>query len=234
MEIKVAVVDDNDTDRVRITKSITDLGDLNTDVTLFSSSEELLASREQFTVYFLDIDMPGMNGLQLCERICLKNPNAMIVFCSNFEHYVFDAFKTSAVYFVRKANFSTDFAVAINKIQSRLKKNEESFTIQVNGSFQSIKYCNVIYYEVNKNDMFIHTSKAVYRIRKTMKALTGEMNRSDFYQIHASYMINLNHLSEIRAKAVRMDSDDILPISSAHSTNIKHAYQMFLISGDQS
>ncbi len=72
----------------------------------FMSGEELLPMIEQhfhYDIIFLDIEMPGMDGISVCRRIKEIAPDALVVFISNKESLVFQTFEVQPFRFIRKS-----------------------------------------------------------------------------------------------------------------------------------
>lgn len=83
----------------------------------FTDGEELYKAtrRETFHLLFLDIEMPGMNGFELAERLCMDRPPVRLVFVSVHESFVFDASEYMPLWFVRKNNLERDMFRAVRK-----------------------------------------------------------------------------------------------------------------------
>jgi DNA-binding LytR/AlgR family response regulator len=232
MPVTCAIVDDSEEDRGKLIRLLHDVPDVQVSVSAFSSAEELLAGTCLYDVYVLDIDMPGMNGIELAEKISCANPNAAILFCSSYEQLVFEAMRTDAIFFIRKRHLREDFPLALQKILRRIRGNQEVFAFQEDGALKKLAYRSILYFEVRMNDIYIHEERKVHRIRRSMKSLQKEVARSEFCLIHVSYLVNFQHVTEIRRKEAVMDNGEVLPVSAAHAQGLRNAYHAYLIHGD--
>lgn len=69
----------------------------------YSDSRKLLDNIGAETqLYFLDIDMPEINGMEIADKILAKNPHSEIIFISNHEEMVFESFRYTPLRFIRK------------------------------------------------------------------------------------------------------------------------------------
>ena len=69
-------------------------------------------------IVFSDVDMPGMNGLKLAEKLSEIKPDVDIIFATGYAHYSLDAWKTAAKAFILKPVSRSEMETAINKIMA--------------------------------------------------------------------------------------------------------------------
>ena len=106
------------------------------EIAKFSSCEEALeyVKDKPVDVAFLDINMRGMGGLVLAERIVASCPDCKIVFCTGHEEYAIPAFKMHASGYLLKPVSSTDVQAEINNIKG-IRKREKPLTVKCFGNF---------------------------------------------------------------------------------------------------
>lgn len=68
-----------------------------------------------FSLVFLDWEMPEIDGFDLAGQLYLKNPHLKVVFVSNYESIVFDAYEYMPLWFVRKSSLERDMLKALQK-----------------------------------------------------------------------------------------------------------------------
>ena len=107
------------------------------EVTKFSDCEEALdfAKANPVDVAFLDINMRGMGGLALAEKIVAARPNCKIVFCTGYEEYALPAFKLHASGYLMKPISAEDVQAEINNIKG-VKQKEKLLTVNCFGNFE--------------------------------------------------------------------------------------------------
>lgn len=95
---------------------------------IFSDSEELLAKvreKEKFDLYFLDISIPKMGGLELAEKIAEEQPQSTIVLSSTRESDIFKIFYIQPFDFIRKQNMEEDLGRVAREFAVRCAAYEE-------------------------------------------------------------------------------------------------------------
>ena len=86
-------------------------------------------------IAFLDINMRGMGGLALAEKIIAARPNCKIVFCTGHEEYAIPAFKLHASGYLMKPISAGDVQVEIDNIKG-IRQNEKPLTVKCFGNFE--------------------------------------------------------------------------------------------------
>lgn len=95
--LHIALCDDNPASIEILEKYFDILNDSTIDYDVYFSAEELyrykLNNELTYDIYILDIEMQGMNGLELAKTIRTNEPNALIIFLTSYSEYVFDVFE---------------------------------------------------------------------------------------------------------------------------------------------
>lgn len=107
-----------------------------TEVSKFSNCEEALefATENAIDVAFLDINMRGMGGLALAEKILLARPECKIVFCTGYEEYAIPAFKLHASGYLLKPVSAKDVQAEIDNIKG-IRQSEKPLKVKCFGNF---------------------------------------------------------------------------------------------------
>ena len=107
------------------------------EVNKFTDCEEALAfvTAHPADIAFLDINMRGMGGLTLAERITAACPNCKIVFCTGYEEYAIPAFKLHASGYLMKPISAEDVQTEIDNIKG-IKEREPLLKVKCFGNFE--------------------------------------------------------------------------------------------------
>ena len=107
------------------------------EVSQFSGCDEALdfVKENSVDIAFLDINMRGMGGLALAEKICGVCPDCKIVFCTGYEEYAIPAFKLHASGYLMKPVSAKDVQVEIDNIKG-IRQKEKPLTVKCFGNFE--------------------------------------------------------------------------------------------------
>ena len=108
-----------------------------TEVNKFSDCEKALefVKEKAIDIAFLDINMRGMGGLALAEKIIAASPNCKIVFCTGYEEYAIPAFKLHASGYLMKPISAGDVQGEIDNIKG-VRQKEKTLTVKCFGNFE--------------------------------------------------------------------------------------------------
>ena len=161
---------------------------------------------------FLDIQMPGLTGLQFIQSMTEK---PMIILITAYEKYALEGFNLDVIDYLVKPVSIDRFVKACNKakelyeLRHKPKSKEGStnpdyFFVNVDYSLVKINFSDIKYVEGLKDYIKIHlksSSRAVIT-RMAMKAIEEELPTSKFLRIHKSYIVSLDHITAIRKNSV--------------------------------
>ena len=231
MNIDVAIVDDSSEDIQSIEQSVKRFMSAGFSLAFheYTNSEDPKIFLEKAALYLLDIDMPKMDGIALAQYILKTNPKARIVFVSKREDLVFETFKVNALYFVRKRTLDEDMNDAIGKISKYLLMSGREFVIHSNSMTKKIPNQDILYFEVTRNTMNIHTVNALYKIRCTMKKVIEQLDASCFIRPHSSFLVNTENILEIDKDEIILCNGERIKIASRNRTKVMEEYQRYLL-----
>jgi len=111
--INIAVCDDSQSDVERLERAFDALVYMDFDYDIYFSAEELLSAGccGQYQMYILDIEMPGMSGLELAEKIRARDVKALFVFLTGFTHYVMEVFNVITFDYIEKCSSRNSMVV---------------------------------------------------------------------------------------------------------------------------
>ena len=134
--MKAIAVDDEILMLGALVKAISASPDI-AEVTKFSDCEEALdfVTTHSVDIAFLDINMRGMGGLALAEKIIALRSNCRIVFCTGYEEYAIPAFKLHASGYLMKPISAEDVQIEIDNIKG-LRQKEKLLTVNCFGNFE--------------------------------------------------------------------------------------------------
>lgn len=171
---------------------------------------------QQVDLMFLDIQMPGISGLNFLKSI--KNAPKVIFTTAYMEHAV-EAFELEAVDYLLKPITPERFIKAVQKVSPRkeelteaAKGTENGYVfLKVDKRLVKIDHHDIIYAEGLGDYIKVYTPTQTYTTYLTMTKLEALLPAHNFVRIHRSYIINLGHIQYLEGNFVRINDVD-LPI----------------------
>jgi two-component system LytT family response regulator len=175
--------------------------------------------QQKADLVFLDIQMPGITGLQFIQSIAQK---PMFILITAYEKYALDGFNLDVVDYLVKPVSVERFMKACNKanelFQLRTKQSEspsetsaEYFFINVDYSLLKVVYKDVIYIEGLKDYIKIHLKSTTKPIvaRMSMKLIEEQLPASIFIRVQKSYIISKDYITAIRKNSIFIGNIEI-------------------------
>lgn len=150
----------------------------------FSNAQLLLYEMEEklyFDIYLLDIEMPGINGLSLAEKIRSMDDAGYIVFITSHLKFLINGYDYFAYQFIPKNNLKKKLIPTLESLQKRLDIEEEKFyQICTNHRYEKILYKDIYYvYKDEKYAIFV-TKNGNIPIRETLKNIYKDLEQKEF------------------------------------------------------
>lgn len=154
---------------------------------------------------FLDINMPGPNGMAIATEITARHPAPLIIFVTGHLGYAADAFDLNAVDYVRKGAGELRIYRALSKAIQRLTLETKSeapanghiWTKTDDGDTRLLNIMEIVWAEAKEKKVFVYTNQGeAIEINKTLEKLAALLPDEHFMQVHKSYIVNLHHIKK--------------------------------------
>jgi len=228
--IKVVICDDEEnvlsTLSARIEAAFA-RAELDASIEAFSSVKSLLNRLEtdSYDVFFLDIDMPEMDGVVFGERLCASGFDACIVFISNREERVYDTFKVAPLRFVRKSRFNEEIDAAAQAVKSWWEQRRNKYlAIVMRGQVYSFLIDDILYVECFDKVQNVVTKTQTKSIRATMNELEEKLLGHGFLSPYKGYLVNYRYIDSIEKSSVILQNGVVIPLSKHKITETKRAF----------
>jgi len=173
-------------------------------VRTFTNPKDALAFlKDNFVdLIFLDINMPGISGLQFVEKLQSK---PYIIFTTAYSEYAIDSYNFEAVDYLLKPIEFDRFYKAINKVKKQIQLNslqQDSLLskfIFVKDGYKQIKICieDILYIQSEGNYLNIVSNNEKVLVRMTFQSLMEKLPANLFFRVHLSYVVNFSHIQKI-------------------------------------
>ena len=228
--MRIAVCDDEELFRIEF-KSVLDKVLINAeyDIDTFSGGSSLYEAflKNPFDLVFLDIEMPGIDGITLAKRLRAVSENVQIVFLTSHIEYALEGYEVNALRYLVKPVDMNKLSVVLKYIQDK-KNNSRQIMIKQEGEDIVIDISDIIYMESMDKNVRIVTSKSEYITRYNISDYEEELKNSGFLRIHRGYLISLSKVKKIVKNDVVMDGDISLPVSRSNIKTLKDALYAYV------
>ena len=200
------------------------------EVCAFGSSSDLLdkiEAGEEYSVYILDIYMPGITGMGVATELRANGIEAPIVFLTSSPDFALQAFGVNATHYILKPYDKDSVFFAIDKALNEIgMMRPEGIMLRIDGGYQNVLAKNIIFSEADDNYQRIHLVNEKYLyIRITMGELYDQLSGlNGFFKLGRSHVINLKHVVKFTSNKLLMTGDKELTIPKGAIADFKTAY----------
>jgi len=181
---------------------------------------------QQVDLVFLDIQMPGLTGIQFLQGMSQTPP--LIILVTAYEQYAVEGYNLDVVDYLLKPVSFERFLKAVNKAQDKFKVKTSvpqatSNYMFVNSEYNLVRidFSELAYIEGLKDYVKIFLTSATRPVitRMSMKSLEEKLPSDQFVRVHKSYIVSLNKIESIRKGRITMLKNQI-PISEHYKENL--------------
>ncbi|HLA51743.1 MAG TPA: LytTR family DNA-binding domain-containing protein [Flavitalea sp.] len=220
--MKCLIVDDNKIARTTLRQLASQINDLEVSGECASAMEAYNSIQEAMPdLLLLDIEMPGMTGLELTRNLGADRP--VIIFTTSKKEYAVEAFELNVADYVVKPIVPARFLQAINKareiLDSRgleLKSQQDEFIfIRDSNVVKRLKIDEILYAEAMGDYVKLHTPQKFFAIHTTLRAVEERLPQQLFLRTHRSFIVALAKIDTIQDGTVIINGKSV-PVADAY------------------
>ncbi len=213
----------------------------NEDITYaaFQSPFELLTEIEKGIrpdILFLDVVMPGQNGMDVAKEIRQYDTNMKIIFLTSSPEFAVESYSVGAYFYQLKPIWEESFFRLMDAVLAECeKKKKNSLILRSKDGITRIDLQQLEYCEVLGRKLLFHLENgAVLESAGSLDDLAGQlMQYSNFFRPHRSFLVNMEYIQNISSRSIKMVNDAEIPIPHGKCSEIKKIYMEYAFNGEQ-
>lgn len=204
--------------------------DLEIAGTVFHSPLELLAEIEKgahFDILFLDVIMPGQNGINVAKEIRQYDRTAKIIFLTSSTEFAVESYTVGAFFYYVKPIKAEAFCQLMDSAISECEKEKRGgLILRCKSGITRIALEKLVYCEVMGRTLVFHLQNGTsLESTGSMDELCNELAQyGSFLRPHRSFLINMEYIQSISYKAITLDNQEKIPIPHGKCSEIKKQY----------
>lgn len=213
----------------------------NEDITYaaFQSPFELLTEIEKGIrpdILFLDVVMPGQNGMDVAKEIRQYDTNMKIIFLTSSPEFAVESYSVGAYFYQLKPIWEESFFRLMDAVLAECeKKKKNSLILRSKDGITRINLQQLEYCEVLGRKLLFHLENgAVMESAGSLDDLAVQlMQYSNFFRPHRSFLVNMEYIQNISSRSIKMVNDAEIPIPHGKCSEIKNTYMEYAFNGEQ-
>ena len=236
--MKLAICDDEKRIRDIIAESVKEVSE-KIEIEFYADAKGIVSASFDCDILFLDIQMPGIDGMGAARMLRSSGKKTVIVFVTALEDQVFNAFDVGAFNYIvkpfTKAKIIEVFKRAVKQaedqrlVEAAISEQEEAgrtITVKSGGTNTRVILSEVQYAEIYDRRIILHMESSddieYYGRISDLENIAGK----DFFRVHRAYLVNLGAVKSYDSKYVHMSDADI-PVARGKYQELIRAYMSY-------
>ncbi|MBP3678255.1 MAG: response regulator transcription factor [Agathobacter sp.] len=236
--IRIGICDDEDFFREELEKLVSVYGndaEHDFDIHTYSKAEDvatdILEKNEEYHILFLDVEMDGMTGMEVAQKLRREGYKGVICFVSSKDRYAFDAFGVDAIGYVKKPAKYQDVKRIVQKalVQIYYQRDEEEakkryLEITTQNEKTMLDLQQVLYVEKRRNQCVIHMEESEIVCYETLKKLYERLDKTKFSFTHQGFIVNFDKIKEVKKDTVCFGAGREIPVSRRYQAELRERH----------
>lgn len=199
------------------------------EISCYTNGAALLADKGTKDIIFLDVEMPGMNGIYVGNELKRTNADSIIFIVTSFSEYLDEAMRFHVFRYLskplEKQRFFRNMRDALDLYHSVTIK----IPIETKEGIVMVSTSAVITVEAKGRKVIVHTTQCDYESIHNMEYWIEQLPPNSFFQTHRSYIINLEHVCDFNHTLIHLaDNQFIAYLTKRKYSSFKNAYLLYL------
>lgn len=201
------------------------------DIERFKTADAFLFNyQNKFDVIFMDIMMPGTNGMDSARKLREIDEDTILIFVTTIARMAIQGYEVGAMDFILKPLEFPSFSMKMDRAFSKVSAiSQNTIPIKTKEGIVTLKEEEVYYVEVSNHKLIYHRKDKRVETYGSLKAAQDLLSKKLFYKINNCFLVNMSHISKIDKYELYLDNDESLAISHPKRAEFIKAYQRFLI-----
>lgn len=228
----IALVEDTPGDLVRIQTCLDRFSEENGiefRIFSFSRGEDLLEDyRPIYDIVFMDIMLPGINGMETAEQLRHHDKKVLLFFLTNMSDYAIKGYTVGAMDYVMKPVTYYSLAMRLNSALRRIDTERDvSVVLRMQDGVRVLSDREIYYIEIRDHDVMFHTVDGDLKAYGTLSEREKELEGHGFVRCSSWALVNLRYVEQIYKDEVVVAGQTV-HISRARRKNFLNAFNTYL------
>lgn len=189
----------------------------------FFSGQELLLSKENFDIIFLDIKMPEISGMDLAKKIRKQGKQSLIIFITSASEFVFEAFNVEAFQYLMKPIQNETLKNVLEKATRRIQVDGkiDFLILSIERQIKKVFLKDILYIESVGRIVKIHCHNRTIETYEQIGILEEKLSGKSFFRCHKCFLVNLDYVDAFDKTTINLENGEKIMLAKRRYEDFK-------------
>lgn len=231
--IRTLIVEDEPDEAQRLTDFVRRYGSAHAEdfqITWIKSTMEMLSDKGHYDLVLLDIDLPGINGMEAAQLMRVYDETTPIIFVTNLAKYAVKGYEVGATGFIVKPVTWGNLSMTLDRALRTIRQNTgRSVMVPTEDGMRVIAFSSIVYVEVTGHRLTYHLEDGErLEARGSLGQLEADLEGAPVVRVAKSFLANMDKVALVRSQDLQMVNGDLLHISRTRKREVMDAVTDYL------
>ena len=230
--MRIAVCEDDNIVAAYLEDYLSSLSVQNIEYEIFTSGNDLIHYMEQektsFNIFFMDIEMPGRNGIETSAYIREHDKNALIIFITDHQDYVYQVFEVLPFRFLIKPVQREQLNTVLKDAILQINTAKKLFFFKIGKQQFQVAYDEILYFEGNLRKVRLVSTVGEWDFYGKISKVFSDLDVNLFLQSHSSFLVNMEYIRCITETEITLTNGMTIPISKKFRDSVKQRHMEYV------
>lgn len=195
----------------------------------FSSGESLLADQDPKDIIFLDIEMPGLNGIYVGNELKQSNKNVIVFVVTSYSEYLDEAMRFHVFRYLSKPLDKQRFLRNLKDALAYYNSITLKIPVETKQAVYLFPASQIIAIEAQGRKVIVHTARQDFDSIHKMNYWSEQLPKNSFFQTHRSFIVNFEHIVDFDHSIIHLSNPQITAyLTRRKYSSFRNAYLLYL------
>lgn len=235
MIINIALLDDDEQVLQMIDRLIREATSLRGEIEIdsYTESAEILdqiGKGKRYDILFCDIELGGMNGIELGKMVKEKQPGLYLVYLTSHSEFAAESYILEAYQYILKKDMENRLPAILNQLIRKVEQSGKKFIIiGVTADQHKLYYSDIICVKKDKGKKYVRyvTPEGEFRQRATLEETLKQLDSKEFILAERGCVVNMKHIIRIKGNTIYLSNNDQITIGRARIADVKKKINLY-------
>ena len=199
------------------------------EISSYNNGEDLLNDSGEKNIIFLDVEMPGLNGIYIGRELKQHDRNTIIFIVTSFAEYLDDAMRFHVFRYLSKPLDKQRLFQNMNDALQLYNSTNTKIPLETKDGVYTVSASDIIFIEGRKRTIHVYTTQREYIVIPKMSHWIATLDSPCFFQSHRSFIVNMQYVTNFDHSLIHLYNDQYTAyLIRRKYSDFKEAYFLYL------